>query len=215
MKMLLYWNRLVKLDDDRLTKHVLKYDLHCKGDSWSGNMREIVRELKLEENLDQLNQINILKISDSITKYNSEWVSKLCRSTTKLRTYRLYKTDNMEERYLRMFLPKQQRSYFSQFRFGIYQIRVETGRYKREKIEDRQCCLCNIGEIEDEQHVLMVCDMYKSERGVLFNKILDVMPMFRYMDNKERFIVLMKEFPRQVSLFLYKISMKRRNLIYV
>jgi hypothetical protein len=215
LKMLLFWNRLVRLNDDRLTKHVLKFDLHCKGDSWSSIIGKIVRNLGLEVDLESVRQINILEINEAITKYNREWVINQCRSSDKLRTYRLFKDDNVEEKYLKMFLPRYQRSHFSQFRFGIFPIRIETGRYKREKIEERLCCLCSRGEIEDEPHVLIVCDKYKIERDVLYNKVTNIMPMFGSMDNMERFNVLMKDFPRQVSNFLYKISEKRRNLKYI
>ena len=61
-----------------------------------------------------------------------------------------YKT----EKYISMNLTKRQRSILAQLRFGILPLRIETGRFRGEKVEERVCQLCNTGLVEYELHFL-------------------------------------------------------------
>ena len=70
-----------------------------------------------------------------------------------------------------MNIPKFQRSILAQFRCWILPIRVETGRYKGESLEDRLCNFCSKDEIEDEYHFLLNCTEYSNFRSDLFTSI--------------------------------------------
>ena len=51
-------------------------------------------------------------------------------SHSKLRTYKIFKSDNETENYLTVNLPIRHRSALAKFRCGIAPIRTETGRYE-------------------------------------------------------------------------------------
>ena len=56
-------------------------------------------------------------------------------------------------------------------RGGSSWLRIETGRWRKEKRKDRICQVC-IGEIvEDEKHYLLECPMYVRERAKMFEMI--------------------------------------------
>ena len=51
-------------------------------------------------------------------------------------------------------------------------LRIETGRWIKEKINERTCCLCASGQVEDEVHALLECSTYTRERRIMFQNIL-------------------------------------------
>lgn len=61
-------------------------------------------------------------------------------------------------------LTKCERSTFAQFRCGTLPIRIETGRFRNERICDRLCLFCSEQCIEDEKHFLLYCTLYKNIR---------------------------------------------------
>ena len=55
--------------------------------------------------------------------------------------------------------------------FSAHNLMVEKGRHLNLLKKDRNCPICNMGLIENEQHVLLHCKEYKSKRSVLLSKI--------------------------------------------
>ena len=62
----------------------------------------------------------------------------------------------------------QQRRHISKLRCSDHVLEIEKGRHKkgntRTLIQERICTLCNNGEVEDEEHFLLKCGIYKSLR---------------------------------------------------
>lgn len=78
----------------------------------------------------------------------STTLSDSIQNVSKLRTYRTFKTTFKPESYVTLDLNKPERSHLAQFRFGILQLRIETGRYIGEQAEDRLCILCDQYTVE-------------------------------------------------------------------
>ncbi len=90
------------------------------------------------------------------------WSNDARTGSSKLRTYRLFKSTYNPETYLCENLPRSHRSAFAKFRCGTAQIRIETGRYEHIPLEDRTCFYCfdqNRNIIESEIHVLTECPL--------------------------------------------------------
>ena len=111
-----------------------------------------------------------------------------------------------------MFLSRYERSKLDQIRLGIFPIRLETGRYSNEKLEDRLCTICKNGNIEDELHFIFECNAYTVERQTLYNNVN--MPLFDNFNNNEKLIILIQEYPRQLSKFFLKSYLIRRSILY-
>ena len=65
----------------------------------------------------------------------------------------------MTEEYVKINLKRNERSVLAQFRLGILPIRIETGRFIGERIEDRLCRMCDQNQIENEIHFMFHCSL--------------------------------------------------------
>lgn len=111
-----------------------------------------------------------------------------------------------------MNISKSQRSILAQFRCGILPIRIETGRYKGEPLDERICNFCVLNEIEDESHFLLNCTIYSDFRRELFNNI-GYNPTL-VMSNLDCIFFLLSNFPRQTSKYLIESYLYRQSLLY-
>ena len=61
----------------------------------------------------------------------------------------------------------------AKLRLGILPLRMESGRYKRPKLVSNQrlCQQCMLGEVEDEEHFMLVCPKHRSRRDKLLSSI--------------------------------------------
>ena len=106
----------------------------------------------------------------------------------KLRTYRTLKTAFGREDYLA--LPPQQRSIIAVMRSGTNSLRIETGRWKREAVEDRICVLCGTAEVEDENHLITACAMYYDLRRRMYETVQEKTGWsFRLMEDDQRWLL--------------------------
>jgi hypothetical protein len=76
-----------------------------------------------------------------------------------------------KEEYLATITDGEERRRMSALRGGTHPLRIETGRWRGELLQDRTCTLCAKGEIEDEEHVLLCCSTYERERSELYRCI--------------------------------------------
>ena len=74
----------------------------------------------------------------------------------KLRTYARLKTKLEYEPYLD-WEDRWARRYTARMRGGTNKLRIETGRWKGEEVEERKCRIC--GVVEDEEHFVAQCDL--------------------------------------------------------
>ena len=102
--------------------------------------------------------------------YLKTWNSKL-KNSTKLDLYDSIKENYEIEDYLTSIRNFEQRRYFTKMRTSNHKLAIETGRYIRQKIEDRLCVFCNQNQVETEEHMLLKCSLYSNLRKELFSKI--------------------------------------------
>ena len=88
------------------------------------------------------------------------------------------------------------------------------GRYRNEELSNRICKLCS-SAIEDEIHFLCECPRYIDLRNNLYKNVSTHDPSFSQKDNFERFVYLMSNCPKPVSLYLSKAIFRRRNSLYI
>ena len=83
------------------------------------------------------------------------------------------------------------RTLLSKFKLSDHRLEVEVGRYQRPKKnpEEKIWTKCNI--LEDEIHCLLTCYINREIGEQLFEQIEHQYPIFRHMNNKDRFIYLM------------------------
>jgi len=88
----------------------------------------------------------------------------------KLRTYQLFKFQYATEKYVKIIHSARKRAALAKFRLGVAPLRIETGRYVGENVEDRLCTLCDLQEVESEEHVITRCPIYTDIRQLLYQE---------------------------------------------
>ena len=208
-----YWNRLVIMDDDRITKQVFNWDFcQCNNHNWSSQIKLLFDSLDFEHIYRDLLVCDITEFENRLLiKFENGWLEKI-KELPKLRLYKEIKRNFSTENYIKMNIPKYHRSILAQFRCGILPIRIETGRYRGEAWDERLCIFCSSDEIEDECHFLLNCTQYSNLRSELYTCI-GCNPTLS-MSSLECINFLLYNFPRQTSKYLYSAYMYRQSLLY-
>ena len=82
-------------------------------------------------------------------------------------------------------MPRSYRSALTTFRCGVAPLRIETGRYERVSLYERQCFHCK-DFIEDELHVLTFCPLSLDLRDELYNKATSMIQSFTDLTDTDK-----------------------------
>ena len=89
--MIRFWNRLINMENSRLTKQIFNSDYECRK-GWSKEIENVFTQLNLEEYFIHKRVCSLDSALNQIQSISSEkWVEELA-SKPKLRTYVTYKT---------------------------------------------------------------------------------------------------------------------------
>jgi hypothetical protein len=213
------WNKIVMLNDQRLPRRILNYDVNKRNanSNWSSDLVCLLHSLQMHSNLEFFELIDVDTFTQKLqTKQLSNWNDQRSQKI-KLRNYNLFKSDMSAEPYVLMNLPKNIRSYYAQFRMGILPIMIEVGRYHGIPLEQRFCPLCTEIQceiIEDEFHLLCICQSYENLRLQLYNKVIKTFPLFMNLDNFEKFLMLNTNFQLETAKFVNNVMKIRQNYLY-
>ena len=167
--MLNYWNRIVKMDDTRLTKRVFNIDFKTKG-KWCKSVKSIFKSIDMLDLYNNKIKCDIKQCKKKLlSNFKNRW-SKDVLKKPKLRTYCTFKSDYSIESYITMNLTQQERSILAQFRLGTLPLEIELGRFINKKVEERICKLCD-NDVEDEKHFLFECQLYQQDRDIFFTAL--------------------------------------------
>ena len=88
-------------------------------------------------------------------------------------------------------------SAIAKFRTSSHCLFIELGRYTRPytPAHQRLCKYCNLGNIDDEIHMLLDCKAHNQERKLLFAKIVDSEShyLLQYNNREELFKFILKQ----------------------
>ena len=133
---------------------------------------------------------------------------------SKLRSYRLFKSDYQNERYLTANLPVHHRSALVKCRCGIAPVRIETGRYERHALDNRLCIHCN--STESEVHVICECPLYGDLRNSLFERAKFVIQNFDQLNVEEKMCAVLSysDLVKITAKIIYEILSRKRAFTY-
>jgi hypothetical protein len=176
-----FWMKIIKMDKSRLVYKIYKArrdELINGGGSdkknWCYWTWKALKDLHLEhiwisEKIPEARNFNQLVSQLMKMKEESEWREKMMKKS-KLRTYRKLKIKLELEKYV-IELDREKRRYLTMMRGGTNKLRIEVGRRKGLREEERVCHARLCEEVEDEKHFLLLCPMYVRERVKMFDKI--------------------------------------------
>jgi len=213
MEMFRFWNRLVALPQNRLTKKIFNWDCDLCHQNWASNIYELFQASNyvhvfengtLCDTSSMQSALMTMEINNwNITRHNKD----------KLRTYNLFKCDFECEEYVSKNFIRKNRALIAQFRSGTLPLQIEIGRFRNIPVENRTCYVC-IGKIEDEFHMLCECTLYNDLRSLLFGKISAEDQGFVNMDIFQKFIQICGNHQRHLGNFLVKAMDIRKNYLF-
>ena len=215
--------RLTNMDSHRITKIIYKHNKSFRSSQDQCNIR-LFKDLNLTCDFANYKTKEAIKMKIKSVQQQVDdseqciWFSKLWddrrnkENGNKLRLYRVYKDKIKTEQYVLQNMPKHYRKSLAKFRSGTLQIRVETGRYENVPLQDRICKFCSSGSIEDEQHVLIDCELYNDLRYKLFQQMKDLDKEFTVISPFEQFKCIMSNTNVQYVLaqFIFKLIQRRK-----
>ena len=188
------------MPDTRLTKRVFLWDLKIADQNrgistWSSEVKDILTRNNMIGTF-SLNPFNLRHVVEaletSLREKDRERLQIAMTRTPKLRTYYFISGDATTKAYLIKPLSFAQRKLLAKLRLGILPIRLESGRYERPplSVTDRICKQCALGEVENEEHFMLVCPKHSFRRNILYSKIENKID-FNCMNNIEKLKLLL------------------------
>ena len=157
--------------------------------------------------------LDILKTSLN-NNYSVKWKLDV-QNKPKLRSYITFKSEYGTENYVKHCKIRRERSLIAQLRVGILPIHIETGRFRNIKLEDRTCQICNSNVVEDEFHLVCICNYYCKEREILYNIIKSRNGNFDSMSNADKFVYVLKYEEKILAKYLNNIWNMRNDKLYI
>ena len=215
IEMLRYWNVLIKMNESRIPRKILNWEMEKRGLNWTAEIRNLLVEVDMEGCFHNLQDVNLECIRNILCLKDKEnWKKDYCE-VPKLRSYVLFKSEMCLEPYVYKVINRSHRSILAQLRCGILPLKIETGRFTNVPVEFRLCLFCSDNCIEDEEHFLFHCELYQEIRESFFVKISKKLPLFNTLAFGEKFKILMEEdLIKETSEYIYKIFNIRRSKIY-
>jgi hypothetical protein len=176
-----YWGVLRGMKYDRITRVVYevsrtRFDRGVDGNNWCAYTYKLCCELGLLEYWEG-KEVGIGEWEDIVRKRVHvrevrEWRRRMGLKP-KLRLYRKLKSSLVFEEYLKGVTHDRGKMMMLRMRSGTSELRLETGRWVNENLEDRLCRLCGGGGVEDENHVINECVYYQDDRALMWDGIRD------------------------------------------
>ncbi len=209
-----YWNRMMRMGNDRLTKKVFLYDLEACNNNWCHDFYIICEKLDIVNRFDNRDLIRFDDIKDKITFIANDQWSKNVNSKPKLRTYKTFKYAIGPEPYVSGYLSRFKRSLLAQLRSGILPLNIEVGRFRNIKLEDRICSLCPLNVVESEQHFILECPVYTDFRIILIHSITNLVHNFSEANPIEvQFTTIMQQGQKELANFIFSAWNRRQRLM--
>ena len=210
-----YWNHLLKLNEDRLTKIVFNWDREQLSQGWASDMKELFIHLGQNEIYDRVLTLSLEQAWACLHEKECQtWVSQI-ENMPKLRTYRIFKKQYKVEEYVHL-KNRKHRSLLSQIRFGILPIEIETGRWRNIEAENRLCKLCISDRVEDESHFMFECPMFTELRSNFLNDIESSPEQIALMSMPEKWELVMSPVNiAKTAKYVCVTFEKRRSLMFV
>ena len=166
------------MHDIRLTKRVFLVDFKQNSNNWCSDIEQIFDSVNCPAISPKRHTCDLLSLESELKlNLQKEWhneINKKPRLQTFVNLKNIFNTEN----YVSAYMLRSHRSLLAQLRSGILPLRLETGRlknirdentgnFRKLKVEERLCSLCNLNCTEDEIYFVLVCPKYTQIRSTL------------------------------------------------
>jgi hypothetical protein len=221
-----FWEKLLNLPEHNITKKIyleskkrLEEELRQGGEitpTWCFYTKKLLEDLDLSNHWEKQSTSDPEKkeiqdkwdriIRGKIHQREEKAWRASCLERPKLRTYVQLKTLLCYESYLNHY--RLRTSELVRLRGGSSRLRIEQGRYAKEKVEERICKFCDEGKVEDEAHFMLECPLYKDLRELMWSYVRSyagITPSFLETNKHLQLSTLIGEYLQTTGA--YKVSM--------
>ena len=151
------YNRIVKMDNNHLTKLAFLEEIANNKTSWYSNFCKVCTLIDYTTPNDLTVTINIKDFLEKVNNYHrTQWLNSIAHQS-KLDIYKELVTDYGNTKSLEGVLRKEERSLLCQLLCGNLKLNVELGRSRNIPRNESFCTVCNVKSIEDTYHFLFEC----------------------------------------------------------
>ena len=90
--------------------------------------------------------------------------SSKIHDSSKLKFYQQFHNPNQRSPYVDVLSNRLERSSLCKIRLSAHNLAIEKGRYLGLATDERVCNVCKSGEVEDENHFLLKCEIFSNYR---------------------------------------------------
>ena len=171
VRIIRYWCKLVNTNNVILSTiyNTTLEDVLNGQQTWAGNVKCLLGEFGFANvwlNPDSINLCAFPSVFKQrlIDCFIQKWQGDL-QNNGVLTEYKQFKMNFSFECYLNIF-PVKHRVVLTKLRLSAHSLLIDTGRYGRNRIirNERQCALCDTGDLKDEHHFTLVCSKYNDIR---------------------------------------------------
>jgi hypothetical protein len=213
--MLRYWNHLLKLDRNRITKRVFLWDREQTSHGWAFDISQLFTNMGKSEIYENMHTMSLENAWAILHEKECQNWSNSVQNLPKLRTFKIFKTQFKTEEYVHI-RNRKHRSLLSQLRLGILPLEIETGRWKSIDEPNRLCKLCSSDKVENEHHFLFECQPYSLLRNTFYTNInCSTEEIGRMNVQKKWEIVMCPENVKCTAKYVCSLYEMRQSLVFV
>ena len=146
LKMIRQFNRILNMDNNRLTKKVYLWDKSLNDSnivsSWSSEVKNVFYSCDLNSTYDDNRPFSLKCTLDTMKQKlkleQADYLRNECEQKPKLRTFLTFKQFNAIPAYVNKPLTFLQKKHLAKIRLGSLELRIEYGRFYRPRLEKHE-----------------------------------------------------------------------------
>jgi hypothetical protein len=233
LKMIRQYSRILNMDNSRLTKQVYLWDRSLNDSntisSWSSEVKHVFYSCNLNSTYDANRPFSLQCILKSmklkLKSEQAEYLKNECEQNPKLRTFLTFKEFNKIPSYVTKPLTFLQKKHLAKIRLGSLEIRIESGRFSRPRLEiyQRLCLVCRDSNVslglepcvETEFHFVFICSKYNTLRNSWLENLVKPENFVNLDEGSKLAIVLnLPENVKSTAQFIISAYNMRSKLLY-
>jgi hypothetical protein len=183
--MIKYWLKIMTMDENSLVYRIYKTLEQDAINNDTYNGENWATQIKI--NLDNIgmsyiwhNRYNMLIDIQPIKQrlldiYKQQWYVRI-NNSKRLESYCMFKHNFTFEKYLDCIKENKYRLALTKFRLSAHDLEIEKGRHNNIPRSERKCKNCNMKQIENEFHFILVCPKYRNLRLKYFKPYFNNWP---------------------------------------
>ena len=111
VNMIRLWNRLINMDDNRITKCLFNVDYVVIGKTWCSDLKSLLHQINMQQSFENKQTVNLEHVESLVDYMHQHESNEKLHTVSKLRTYVTFKSNCEAETHLKLNICKARRSH--------------------------------------------------------------------------------------------------------